>query len=429
MTDTGMRAYANPFNAGFGVDPPYMAGRDGVVHRILADLRDGPGRARYITVALGDRGVGKTTIENRLRDYVTAEFGWATLRWTAGLESPFAATLNDAYDTIRSQLTGPRRRHVAGTKIGFNAGVVHADIDLVAGSQRPTTVAGQLRSLGTLARDPHRAVVVFVDELQAGDSASLAALSTAIQETNGERLPVALVAVGLPTARARLRNIRGATFIERQRPIVIGNLNDSDARDALERPMIDADRNYEPAIFPVMLAVAGGYPYAIQLVGEHTWDQAGDNDTITVAHATQGARLAQGDLDTIYLERWEQLTQRQRDYLAAVIQHLTTDGSAPSNLVAATYGTDTRSAAQPRAALIDHHQLLYSDSPNSLRFALPGFELWIRRQSGATRTHPHTPPPNAPTTTTTPVSNNDHPTVGRRVEQIADRQTPRSTRP
>jgi AAA ATPase domain len=393
MSDSGMRAYANPFNAGFGVDPPYMAGRDAVVHRILADLRDGPGRARYITVALGDRGVGKTTIENRLRDYVTTEFGWATLRWTAGLESPFAATLNDAYDTIRSQLTGPRQRHVTGAKIGFNTGVVRADVDLAAATQRPATVAGQLRALGTLAKSNNSSVVVFVDELQAGDPASLAALSAAIQETNGERLPVALVAVGLPTARARLRNIRGATFIERQRPIVIGNLNDSDAQEAFERPMIDAGRNYEPAIFPVMLAAAGGYPYAIQLVGEHTWDQAGDDDTITVAHATRGARLAQDDLDTIYLERWEQLTQRQRDYLNAVSQHLTKDGSAPSNLVASTYGTDTRSAAQTRAALIDHHQLLYSDSTNSLRFALPGFEPWIRRRSGAPRTHRRTGTP------------------------------------
>lgn len=55
-----MRPYANPFNAGFGVDPPYLAGRDALVHRILADLRDGPGRAQYIKVVLGDRGVGKT---------------------------------------------------------------------------------------------------------------------------------------------------------------------------------------------------------------------------------------------------------------------------------------------------------------------------------------------------------------------------------
>ena len=377
-----MRPYANPFNAGFGVDPPYMAGRDALVHRILADLRDGPGRAKYIKVVLGDRGVGKTALENRLRDYVTEEFGWATMRWTAGLATTFAATLDDAYDRTIGDLTGSSRRNVTGGSISVNAGVLKAGVDLSTGTHRPTTVAGQLRALGSVARDAHRAVVVFVDELQAGDPTSLAALSAGFQETNGERLPIALIAVGLPTARARLRSVAGATFIERQRPVQIGNLDPHDARQALERPIVDSGRDYEPDILPIMLATSGGYPYGIQLVGEHTWDEAGDDDTITVAHAKRGAKLAQTDLDTIYLERWDQLTERQRDYLAAVIEHLDDTGSAPSNLVAATYGATTQGAAQTRKALIETHQLLYSDAPNSLRLALPGLGEWIARQLG-----------------------------------------------
>ena len=377
-----MRPYANPFNAGFGVDPPYMAGRDALVHRILADLRDGPGRARYITIALGDRGVGKTSIENRLRDYVTDEFGWATLRWTAGLGTTFSAALNDAYDRTLADLTGSSRRNVTGGSISVNAGVLKASVDLSTGEHRPSTVAGQLRALGVVARDVNSAVVVFVDELQAGDPTSLAALSTGFQETNGERLPVALIAVGLPTARARLRSVTGATFIERQRPIVVGNLDEQDAHQALERPLLDSGRAYDPDIFPTMLAAAGGYPYAIQLVGEHTWDEAGDDDTITLTHATRGAGLARDDLNTIYLERWEQLTDRQQDYLAAVIEHLGDAGSAPSNLVAATYGGSTQSAGQTRKALIEHHQLLYSDAKNSLRLALPGLDGWIAGRLG-----------------------------------------------
>ena len=385
MTDSGMRSYANPFNAGYGVDPPYMAGRDALVHRILANLRDGPGRARYTTVALGDRGVGKTSIENRIRDYVTTEFGWATMRWTAGIDASFAASLNDAYQPIVNHLTGTGRRHVKGASIGVNAGLVRADVDLSASEQRPTTVAGQLRSLGTIAKNANSAVVVFVDELQAGDPASLAALSAGFQETNGERLPIALIAVGLPTARAALRKIRGATFIERQRPVSVGNLDPNDAREALERPIVDAGRDHDPDIFEIMLATAGGYPYAIQLVGEHTWDQAADADAITVAHATRGAGLAQADLNTVYLERWNELTSRQQDYLAAVIEHLDDEGSAPSNVVAATYGGDTRSAGQTRKALIEQHQLLYSNATNSLRFALPGLENWIARRTGQAR--------------------------------------------
>lgn len=304
------------------------------------------------------------------------------MRWTAGLATSFAATLDDAYDRTITALTGSSRRKVTGGSLSVSAGVLKASVDLSTGDHRPGTVAGQLRALGTIARDAHRAVVVFVDELQAGDPTSLAALSAGFQETNGERLPIALIAVGLPTARARLRSIKGATFIERQRPVQIGNLEPHDARQALERPIMDSERDHDPDIFSIMLATCGGYPYAIQLVGEYTWDEAGDDNTITAAHAGRGSNLAQTELDTIYLERWDQLTERQRDYLAAVIEHLDDDGTAPSNLVAATYGASTRGAAQTRKALIETHQLLYSDAPNSLRLALPGLDDWIARQLG-----------------------------------------------
>jgi hypothetical protein len=57
MSDIGMSSYVNPFNAGFGVNPPYVAGRDQIVHRLLANLRDGPGRGTYVNLiaAIADR--------------------------------------------------------------------------------------------------------------------------------------------------------------------------------------------------------------------------------------------------------------------------------------------------------------------------------------------------------------------------------------
>jgi len=36
MSDVVMPSYPNPFNPGFGVDPPYFAGRQALFHRTLA---------------------------------------------------------------------------------------------------------------------------------------------------------------------------------------------------------------------------------------------------------------------------------------------------------------------------------------------------------------------------------------------------------
>ena len=164
----------NPFNAGFGVPPPYFAGRAGLLHHVLANLQDGPGRAAYLQVLLGGRGVGKTVLLNEIRDRVTEEFGWATVRWTAGPDESLAATLRDAFDDTVRELRG-RSPRVAGGTVGLNLGVARAELDIVRDQSRPTTVVGLLRRLGRLALSVNRQVVLLVDELQAGDAASIRA--------------------------------------------------------------------------------------------------------------------------------------------------------------------------------------------------------------------------------------------------------------
>ena len=387
MTDsTPIPAYPNPFNAGFGVDPPYVAGRQALIHRLLANLQDGPGRATYLSLLLGGRGVGKTVVLNQTRDHVTNEFGWTTIRWTAGPDSSLAATIDEAYDHTLAALTHRGRRRLHSGTIGVNA-IIRADLNISATHRRPGTVTAQLRRLGETAADANRHVILLVDELQAGNPTSLHALSTTLQETNGEHLPIGLVAAGLPTTTARLRSIGGLTFLERQRTITIGNLQPSDARDALERPLQDSGRHYDPAILPILVATAGGYPYAIQLVGERTWDAAADADVITIEHAHHGVAAARAELDTIYEGRWAQLSPTQQDYLRVVVDQLSPDGSANSGAVAAALGRTTPQAAKQRDALINRHQLLYADRQNSLRVALPGLANWVRTH------HPRTPRP------------------------------------
>ena len=100
----------NPFNAGFGVNPPFFAGRSGLLHRLLANLQDGPGRATYLAVVVGGRGIGKTTLLNQIRAHITDEFGWVAIRWTAGPQAVLAQTIDDAYDDALKALRARRGR-------------------------------------------------------------------------------------------------------------------------------------------------------------------------------------------------------------------------------------------------------------------------------------------------------------------------------
>ena len=246
-------------------------------------------------------------------------------------------------------------------------------------------MTAQLRRLGEAAADVNRHVVLLVDELQAGNAASIQGLSTALQETNADQLPVGLVAAGLPTTTARLRAIGGVTFLERQRITRLGNLEPGDARDAIERPLIDRGRRYDPEILPILVDAADGYPYALQLVAERTWDAAEEADEISIVHARRGVTVARAELDTLYEGRWSQLAPAQQDYLVAVVDQLQPDGSAASDDVAAALGRTTKQLSKQREALIIRHQLLYADAQNSLRIALPGLADWVRNHPGATR--------------------------------------------
>lgn len=54
-----MSNYAeNPFNPGYGVEPPLLAGRDTLQHEVLLGLRRGPGRGEFHQLIVGGRGTG-----------------------------------------------------------------------------------------------------------------------------------------------------------------------------------------------------------------------------------------------------------------------------------------------------------------------------------------------------------------------------------
>ena len=135
----------NPFNAGWGVAPPVFVGREDIFHQVLANLHGGPGRADYVTIILGPRGVGKTVLLLRLRDHVATEQGWLVMDWLAGPDLPFAAALEDQAPPVREQLAG-RRSRISGGQLGVAAGGFGGSLN-VGPRARPTSVVGRLREL------------------------------------------------------------------------------------------------------------------------------------------------------------------------------------------------------------------------------------------------------------------------------------------
>lgn len=72
----------NPFHASFGVSPPLLVGRDGVLEDFVEALEDAAGAAGRATLYTGARGAGKTVMLNAVEDRAK-EHGWLVISETA----------------------------------------------------------------------------------------------------------------------------------------------------------------------------------------------------------------------------------------------------------------------------------------------------------------------------------------------------------
>ena len=371
----------NPFNPGFGVDPPHVAGRAGIIHRLLANLNDGPGRATYLNVVVGSRGVGKTVLLNRLQQHVEDELGWPVLRWTAGPDASFAAALADEYDRILTALHRARRSRLAGGRVGVSAGVVSADVELAARDVRPTTVPAMLRRLGEQALERGKQVVLLVDEVQAGNPREP---PRAVGRAAGDqRRSLA----GRPRRRRAAEHVPAAA---RRRgdhvPRAPATGGDREPRrrreprgDRCTRSSTRAGGSTTTQWTRSSSSAAATRTRSSSLRTTRGMRRAGAR-TITLDHARAAIALAGEELDDLYEARWDRLSPVLQEYLSAVVAELDAEGRASTGAVARRMARPVTQVAKQRDALIVEHQLLQPEGRGFVSVSLPGMTEWVRRR-------------------------------------------------
>jgi hypothetical protein len=138
----------------------------------------------------------------------------------------------------------------------------------------------------------------------------------------------------------------------------------------------------------MLVAASTGYPYAVQLIGQHAWRASRGHAEITVDHARAAIPRAADELRrSMYRNRWESLgasprmsggtsgLSLQQTYLSELARHR--DGSMRASQIARQLGRGARELSYlPRR--LEEHGVIYRAADDSLHFALPGFQEWIR---------------------------------------------------
>jgi len=386
----------NPYRPGAGRRPPLLAGREqpldsfDVVRRRAEEL--GEGDRGWILNGL--RGVGKTVLLNELLDRVRHP-GWISAKVEAGASDSLSVALNQSLLSALRTATGRfpegRLRRLLGVFKAFSlsvdpAGSVSLGIDVgpvqgVADTGRfADDLAALFETLGETARELGIGALVLIDELQESTPDELAALNTAAHHIGqgAVPLPVVIVGAGLPSLPAQLSE--ATSYAERlydYRPI--GLLHEDAARQALTVPAQDKGVEWAPSGLTMAVETAGGYPYFIQAVGKHVWDNA-RTSPISVEDVEVGLVAAKREVDDgLYRSRWERATPAQRDLLRALAD-LGGDGAAGVAEIAQAMGKRRTSDISVARNELIKKGLAYAPERGYLAFTVPGMHEFIVRE-------------------------------------------------
>lgn len=391
-----MDPVANPYRPGAGRRPPVLAGREEVLSAfdVVRRRAEEQGEGDRGWVLNGLRGVGKTVLLNQLLEQVSGR-DWVSAKVEASPNESLPVSLNQSLLRALRTATGRhpegRLRRVLGVFKAFSmsidpAGNVSLGVDVdpmtgVADSGRfADDLAALFEILGETARDLGVGVLVLIDELQEATPDELAALNTAAHHIGQAHvpLPLVLVGAGLPSLPAQLAD--ATSYAERlydYRPI--GLLDEDAAEQALTLPAQERKVEWDTAGLEVAVETAGGYPYFIQAIGKHVWDNA-RTSPISAEDVEVGLADARREVDDgLYRSRWERATPAQRELLRALAD-LAGDGTAAVADVAKAMGkTRTSDISVARNELIKKG-LAYAPERGLLAFTVPGMHEFIRRE-------------------------------------------------
>ena len=386
----------NPYRPGAGRRPPALAGRDALLTAFDVVVRRseelGEGDRGWILNGL--RGVGKTVLLNELLRRA-GERDWITAKVEAGAGESLPVALSQALVRGMRTATGrhpeSRLRRMLGVFKAFSVkadatGMVSLGVEVepirgVADSGRfAEDLAALFEVMGETARELGIGVLILVDELQEADVAELAAINTALHHLGQAEmpLPLMLVGAGLPSLPAQLAD--ATSYAERlydYRPV--GLLDRPAAVDALTIPTRALGVEWDAEALTMAADVAGGYPYFLQAIGKHVWDNA-ISSPISADDVWVGLHDARREVDDgLYRSRWERATPAQRDLLRALAD-LAGDGPATVSALASRMHKSRASDLSVARNELIKKGLVYPPERGMLAFTVPGMHEFVLRQ-------------------------------------------------
>lgn len=325
---------SNPFRAGAGHTPPYLAGRDDEKEEFIKLLNQTTILENVVITGL--RGVGKTVLLDSLKpDAIKKKWLWigTDLSESACVSEENMAkrlcadlsiiTSSIIIDSVTVQHTGfVNNTETINNTLDFDAliGIYNSTAGLSLDKiKKVIEIAWQV--ISNIRDNKINGIIFAYDEAQnLSDKAEkeqypLSLLLDAFQSLQKQNIPVMLVLTGLPTLFPKL--VESRTFSERMfRVLFLKSLDQESSKKAILRPIEGHPLKLDEASVNKIVDMSAGYPYFIQFICKEVYDSfiqkinKGEGVTVPTNEIEQ-------KLDTdFFAGRWAKATDRQRELLS-----------------------------------------------------------------------------------------------------------------
>ena len=394
----------NPYRPGAGHSPPYLAGRQKEREEFRRLLNQTTILENVIIT--GIHGIGKTSfLRNCLKPDAT-KAGWL---WVENDISESASVsegnlLKRILADLGVKIGGMTaiREEVPGT--GFfdssNTTETKADYEFLSrvAERTPGLASDKLKAVLTLVwkilhqqENGAKGIVFAYDEAQnisnqeKREEFPLSMLLDVFSSLQNQGIPYMLVLAGLPPLFPKL--VKARAFAERMfRSIQLDNLTPEEAEDAMLKPLEGAGdriRKFFEASSQAIYKFTHGYPYFIQYCCRALYEQ------VAVSH-TQDENIVdriQSKLGADFFDdRWEQITDRERDLLRVVASSLSEDrdeftvqqvSNLPSDAAIKKFSS---SQANQMLITLSGKGMIFKNRHGKYLLAVPMLAKYIRQQ-------------------------------------------------
>ena len=360
----------NPFRPTAGATPPEVIGRSGLLDEFEYGLRLGSGAPGLLTIFTGARGIGKTVMLGAAHD-VAREHGWAVAAETA--TGTFMGRVGEKMHRLLQELSDQpdSKRRITGVSIaGFSITSQLSPERQVDWRELGETLLQLLDERGT-------GLLITVDEIHAADRTELAQLAANVQHFIQDRLPIALIFAGLPSAVSDLLNEGVATFLRRADKIDLHAAAIRDVEASFTETFSVAGITVAADLIHKAAEATGGYPFLIQLVGYFLWREAEISDgSLSPAAVDRAIAAAIRRNERVVIEAaLAAASAKDVQFLHAMAID---DGPSAAADISQRTGSKPNLVAKYRTRLLAAG-LVESVAHGKVDFAIPGLRQYLRK--------------------------------------------------